>query len=238
MKLLYISLMLILSGCSLSTESDSLLILDQTEERSIIDADLLFTAYKDMQHGSIVITEIRDQFLSDKEIVNKAQSPYYWLQVKTEEIQKEADFKEDFKDKFSPFNSTSEKLSESFVYSVVAPHMKTLASSTADHRSAIIFSDLCENTPEFSFYKYRNRPYKIMEGYQQIVETLEHQNDVLKDADLSGVSISVVYHPSKENDLLLREVRKFWTAYFTSKNAQIEFVLSLKGSSQILKHDY
>lgn len=235
MKLIYLSLVLMLSGCSLSKESDALLILDQTEERSSIDEDLLFSAYKNMAYGSVIITEIRDQFLTKKGVVKKPKSPSYWLQVETEERQKEANFKKDFKEELTPFNSVSERLSESFVYSVVAPHLKILANSTADHKAALIFSDLCENTPEFSFYKYSNNPYQIMKEYQQIVQKLEHQNDALTDTDLSGVSISVIYHPSKENDLLLREVRKFWHRYFTSKNAQIEFVLSLKSSSQILK---
>ena len=65
------------------------------------------------------------------------------------------------------------------------------------------------------------------------MDELEKHDPRIKDADLSGVVISVVFHPSKKDDLLFREVRQFWIRYYESKNAEIEFVTSLENSSLI-----
>lgn len=225
--------LLLLLGCSSPKQSERVLIIDKTEKYMPLDAQSIFDLYKGIHYGRITITETIDQSVSNSSIIYKQKSPSYLFRIENKEREKEVNFERDFMRKFQLFNQPSGQLEESYVYSVLARELKRLASSTADDRSVLVFGDLCENTHNFRFYDYRKDPARILEDYDLIVEVLERQSPRLKDADLRGIKISVVHHPDKENDHLLRYVWEFWSKYFQSRHAEIEFVTSLENSSLI-----
>ncbi|WP_442267621.1 hypothetical protein ACSIGC_08110 [Tenacibaculum sp. ZS6-P6] len=232
MRQVYIGLMFVLMGCTTSPKSDAVLIFDQTEKREPLNENSLFSIYRNISHGQITMTEIRDQSISKSTVIVKEESPSYFLRVESEQHEKELKFEKDFINGLQLYDVPNQELSKSYVYSVFAEHLYKLMESNADRKSILAFSDSFENA-EFSFYKYRKNPLKIRDDYQNIVAELEKHDPRIKDADLSGIVISVVFHPSKKDDSLFREVRQFWTRYYESKNAGIEFVTSLENSSLI-----
>ncbi|CAM1360766.1 hypothetical protein TPENAI_20059 [Tenacibaculum litopenaei] len=222
MRKVYITLIFIVMGCTTSPKSEAVLIFDQTEKREPLNENSLFSIYRTLSHGRITITEIIDQSSSKSIVVYKAESPPYLLRTEAEERAKERKFEQDFISGLQAFEAPSKNLPKSFVYSVFVASLYKLMQSQADQKSILVFSDLFEHA-EFSFYKYRKKPLKIRNDYQKIVTQLETYDTPLKNADLSGIVISVVFHPSKKNDALFREVRQFWTRYYQSKNAEIRF---------------
>lgn len=222
MRKVYITLIFVVMGCTTSPKSDAVLIFDQTEKREPLNENSLFSIYRTLSHGRITITEIIDQSISRSLVIYKPKSPSYLLRTESEEREKERKFEKDFISGLQAFEAPSKKLFKSYVYSVFVESLYKLAQSQADQKSILVFSDLFEHA-EFSFYKYRKTPLKIRDDYQKIVTQLETYDNRIKEADLSGIMISVVFHPSKKNDALFREVRQFWTRYYQSKNAEIRF---------------
>ena len=233
MKRFYILFTIVLMGCTPSLESDAVLIIDQTEKGLPLDQNMLFSAFRNITHGRVTLTAIVDQSFSRNTTLKKAKGESYLLRVESKERERAFDFEQDFKNGLRAYNTSTKELSKSYVYSVLVASFYRLMQSKSDRKSILVFSDMCENTSEFSFYRYRKNPLQIRDDFQKITSLLEHQDHRIKQADLSGISISVVFHPDKKDDLLFREVRHFWMQYFSAKNAQVEFISSLENSSQI-----
>ncbi|MDN5215051.1 hypothetical protein QQ020_23420 [Fulvivirgaceae bacterium BMA12] len=232
MKLTYFIVLVLLTACTTTPKTDAVLIIDQTEERGILDEQTLLSIF-DIPHGRITITEIIDQSLSRDISISKPKSLPYFLRVESKLRKQDKAFRDGFLTGLAKFNKPSDGLSQSYCYSVLARVCKKLAQSEADNKFILISGDLLHHTDDFSFYSYRKNPAQIMKDYDQIIETFESQFNDIRGESLDGIHISVAFFPSKENDRLYREVRKFWSRYFAEKNSNIEFVTSLHYSSQI-----
>lgn len=223
----------LITGCSAPPRTDVVVIFDQTEARNTINTEKLLPTLN-IEYGSVTITEIIDQSFSKDTVITRLKSPSYLFRVESTEREKDKKFTTGLMKGQALYNRPSEGLDESHVYSVLARSCKKLSRSNADQKRILVFGDMFHHVKgEFSFYAYRENPSQIMESYDQIVEILERDYPDIKDADLTGIGILVIYYPNKENDRLYREVRKFWSRYFTGKNVRIEFVTNLPYGSQI-----
>ena len=220
-------------GCTAPQMENMAFIFDQTEMHKALNTEHLINSVN-IDFGNVLITEIINQSLSKDAIVFKEQSPFYLFQKYGEELQKDKDFQNDLRIGFDQYNRDTEGLDESFVFPTLARVCKDFSHSKSD---IIVFSDLFHHENNgFSFYAYKNNPDELMVDYSIIVKALEREYLALTDGvDLSGISIHVIYYPSRENDRLYREVRKFWHRYFSEKNAQIEFATSLNNKIKLRK---
>ena len=231
MKTRILMVLITLFGCSKPNKTDTVIIFDQTDKRTPLDKTAVFKLYKNIDHGKITFTEITDQSITSSKTIAKQKSTPYITRVESQEREKDKKYKADFLSAVDHYNDFSTELEHSYVFSILSDQLIRLSRSKASERSILVIGDMCENTPQMNMYGYRENPIRILEEYELIVEILEGHYPNLKDADLSGITLSVVYHPSKEDDQLLRYVREFWSRYLQSKQVQIEFVTSLENSS-------
>lgn len=227
----YIPILLLIGllSCSTVPTSETVILLDNTETReaSLTD-EALFALVGNAEQVQVRLSEITDQSVVRTVSVHKKPMPPFWFRVEREVAQNKGAFKQEFFDALAQFPSPEKDRSYSYVYQSLATQLIHLSKRSADHKKVIVKGDMLHHTKSFSFYRYRRRPLNIRADYEQIVQQLENSEPEMREVDLSGIHIQVVYLPKKKDDALFSAVRSFWIQYFQSKNAEISFSTNIE----------
>lgn len=116
-------------------------------------------------------------------------------------------------------------LEQSFVGATLQQILPPLARSDDSLKICLFASDMVLNNKNVvNFYRYGSQ---LMENYSSIADKIEKAYPALKDIDLNGVKFYAAYLPNKKTDKIAKATRLFWTKWFASKNASIEFLPNL-----------
>jgi len=106
-------------------------------------------------------------------------------------------------------------------YSTIATELEILASRNASKKILIVFSDLFENSVEFSCYTYQG--LSLLKNNPEKVEAILLRQHPLPD-NLQGIMIYAVYNPdNRENDILFSKMATVYKHMMTSRGATIKF---------------
>lgn len=117
---------------------------------------------------------------------------------------------------------------ESKIYQNVCRELRSLAESARQQRVAIIYSDMLENGPRFSFYQKNQQEMATL-----ISNAIKIRDEILSQAcvlpDLANIEIHVVIPKrTRQNDEMVNAAERFWTPIFSSKGARVIWGSSLK----------
>ncbi|TAL59487.1 MAG: hypothetical protein EPN85_09265 [Bacteroidetes bacterium] len=106
----------------------------------------------------------------------------------------------------------------SSIYFPIAEELNRLSQSTSERKYLLIYSDLMENNPVFSFYK-KEKLNEISATPDSIKNVLESQ---LKIKTLGGITIYLIYQPANTTeDEQYKIVSKFYKELFENKGARV-----------------
>lgn len=109
------------------------------------------------------------------------------------------------------------------IYQKVTRELIKMKSSVADKKYLIIYSDMLENSRQFSFYgaNWKSNIEKMMENPESTLEKLSEKGPVLP--DLSEFEIFIITTRTLENDEKVNVSEQFWTAILEYQGAKVSF---------------
>jgi len=122
----------------------------------------------------------------------------------------------------------------SSIFAPVAKELNRLSRSSAKERVLVVYSDLLENTKEFSFYDRKN------------LDQLRVDENAIRDYfinltplnDLEGISIHLLYQPkNNQADERYKLVSRFYQHLFESKGATVWISANITGNGLTGKED-
>ena len=104
----------------------------------------------------------------------------------------------------------------SSIYLPIAKELTLLSKSDSKSKMLIVHSDLMENTPSLSFYKfYKNYSYDNKELISRISKLYELPN-------LTGINVYLIYQPdSVQADIYYKEVSRLYESLLVEKGAKV-----------------
>lgn len=106
----------------------------------------------------------------------------------------------------------------SSIYFPIVKELNRLSQSQSNRKYLLIFSDLMENDPKFSFYK-PNKLKELRENPDSIKNALENEISL---ESLSGITIYLIYQPTDTaKDEQYKIVSKFFQQLFEGKGARV-----------------
>lgn len=112
----------------------------------------------------------------------------------------------------------------SSIYLPIARELNQLSQSKSDRRILVVFSDLMENTPEFSLY--RKGDFELLKNQpDSLQKRIEKQ---LLISPLSGVEIYFIYQPKDiKSDERFQLISEFYKKLLVSKGAKVTISANL-----------
>jgi len=123
-------------------------------------------------------------------------------------------------------NADTEKVGKvnSSIYKPIAFELNRLSQRTSQNRSLLVYSDLEENTDEFSFYDNKNINLLRMDpgSIQKSFEALAPLKN------LTGIKVYLIYQPkNNEADELYQLIAGFYKTLLESKGATVEITANV-----------
>lgn len=109
------------------------------------------------------------------------------------------------------------------IYQKVTREIIKMKGSAADKKYLIIYSDMLENSQQFSFYgaNWKANIEKMMEDPELTIEKLSKKEPTLP--DLSEFEIFIIPTRTLENDDKINVSEQFWTTIFEYQGAKVNF---------------
>ncbi|MEL6357043.1 MAG: hypothetical protein AAFQ37_08955, partial [Bacteroidota bacterium] len=120
--------------------------------------------------------------------------------------------------------ASQQEQGQTLLHRSLCMHLPELASSNAERKVVLLFSDLIENSQTVSFYQYQKKTDQLMQEYSQLTERLTADCEV---GDLSGLEIYASHLPKKEEDELVVQALRFWQTYAAQQGGTIHFVVNI-----------
>jgi len=112
----------------------------------------------------------------------------------------------------------------SAIYKLIASELNRLSQSTSQKRILLIYSDLTENTDEFSLYK-KNNIDLIKTNPESVQKQFEAQAPL---KNLKGINVYLVYQPTnQEADEQYKLIAGFYQKFLESKGATVEITANI-----------
>jgi len=129
-------------------------------------------------------------------------------------------FKEEINIHIDHIAKPNKELGQTVLMHNLCEHLNTLASSKAPKKAILIFSDMLHNTPEVSFYNYRNNPTQLLEHYETLAAKMDK---ICPLPALNNITLTIIYLPSEKTDRLFQASKTFWSKYLTDYGAEVFF---------------
>lgn len=109
------------------------------------------------------------------------------------------------------------------IYQKVTREIIKMKGSVADKKYIIIYSDMLENSQQFSFYgaNWKTNIEKMIENPESTIQKLSENGPVLP--DLSEFEIFIITTRTLENDEKINVSEQFWTTILEYKGAKVSF---------------
>ncbi|HRH03430.1 MAG TPA: hypothetical protein PLN13_09205 [Bacteroidia bacterium] len=147
-----------------------------------------------------------------------------WLSNEMERQGEIKKFKIAIESKLSEIPSDSVEKENSSIYLPIVRELNQLSQSKSDRKILVVYSDLMENTPEFSFYRkedfelVKNQPYSLQKRFEK----------ELLISPLSGVEIYFIYQPKDlKSDARFLIISEFYKKLLESKGAKVTISANL-----------
>ena len=125
-------------------------------------------------------------------------------------------------------NSANWGTDASKIYQKVTRELLKMKKSDADQKYLIVYSDMLENSQQFSFYGpgWKNRIEKMMSDPESTLQTLPKSGPALP--DLSEFEIHIISTRTSENDEKVNLSEQFWNTIFEYQGATVVFSSGLE----------
>lgn len=122
----------------------------------------------------------------------------------------------------SPSNTIEKE--NSSIYLPIARELNQLSQSKSDRRILVVYSDLMENTPEFSFY--RKGDFELVNNQPDSLQK-RFENELLI-SPLGGIEIYFIYQPKDiKSDQRFQIISEFYKKLLESKGAKVTISANL-----------
>lgn len=177
-----------------STTTELIVMRDVTENQlAVLSAEeiYLLTHLTDKWNGAtVVFTDLTDVSLNNVKEINIAPANN-WLSNEPERDREVAKFKTQLFLLVSSFQQDTVGRSHSSIYLPIARELNKLSKSNADKKILVIYSDLMENEPDFSFYS--KEKFQLLKTNPDSVENIFSHEQPLN--SLSGIEVHFVFQP-------------------------------------------
>lgn len=129
-------------------------------------------------------------------------------------------FKEEVVADIETIAKPSKELDKTVLMQNLCGHLNALATSNAPKKAILIFSDMLENTPQLSFYNYRNNPSQLLDHYETLAAKMDK---ICPLPALNNITVTIIYLPTEETDGLFQASKTFWSKYLTGYGAEVIF---------------
>lgn len=134
-------------------------------------------------------------------------------------IKKVKQFKEEVSDILENAGFETMNKNNSSIYRPIASELNRLSQSSAEHKYLLIYSDLAENTEEFSVYK--DSDFELLQSKPDLVRQYFEKQAKLK--NLKGIKVFLIYQPKNRNsDNQYNIISAFYTKLLEDSGAKVE----------------
>ncbi len=212
-----------ITGCSTSTSNIEVSILEDITDTLFAQPSCqdVFTVAQ-LDSTSLANIKVVCNTISDYEY-NKSYSaelPEKSLLLSNpgERVKEIQDFKAQVAENISRINTGDNRRPQSNIYSVIVRESNRLAVSKAKRKICIVYSDLAENTSEFSIYRQADMAL-IDKQPKQVKQFFERKS---KPGNLTGISLYIIYQAKsiKDNAMFAR-ISEIYKQIFNSAGAEV-----------------
>jgi len=147
-----------------------------------------------------------------------------WLSNEMERQGEIKKFKIAIDSKMAQNSNDSVEKGNSSIYLPIARELNELSQSKSDRRILVVYSDLMENTPNFSFY--RKGDFELVKNQPDAVQKRFEKELLI--SPLGGIEIYFIYQPKDiKSDARFQIISEFYKKILESKGAKVTISANL-----------
>jgi hypothetical protein len=210
-------------GCRPSNSDIEITILKDITDTLLVEptfSDLITLMHTDsttLQSIKVNCSTITD-YEYNKVLTAELPSRSFWLSNPGDRIQEVKNFQQNVSENIAAINAEKNPRPQSNIYSTLIHELNRLSTAPADQKICIVYSDLAQNTSQYSIYRTKDFSLLIRhpDQVQKILENIE------KPDNLKGVSVYFVFNARNPRDNeIFSDMSKVFKQIFTSAGAQI-----------------